>query len=905
MGEVYRGRDTKLGRDVAIKILPDLFIHDAARVARFEREARTLASLNHPNIAQVYGLEGHPDAANEGFPASSTALVMELVNGEDLSATISRGALPIAEALPLARQIALALEAAHELGIVHRDLKPANVKVTPAGTVKVLDFGLAKAFEPSGASATAGNPAHSPTMTSPATELGMILGTAAYMSPEQARGKPVDRRTDVWAFGVVLYEMLSGRRAFEGHEVSDVLASVLKDTLPLDQLPSDVPESIRRLLRRCLEKNRADRLDSMAAARLEIDDALAAKTDGAGGVPQKIDARASRARTIGLSLAAALAAAVLAVGVTWRTTRPPAALPTSVVLRPPGGGPVLTNVNQPDLALSPDGRRIVYAPATTDSTPFIVRSLDGFDETRIQVTGRTPRSPFFSPDNQWIGYQALRAAGGGPVLMKVSAAGGTAVEIGETNGLLRGAAWSADGWIVFSTNVRGKGLSRIRAEGGTAETLTTPDEKAGEVGHIWPSLLPDGRHLLFVVARQGSDALPLDIAILDLEKRTWRVIHRNGSYPAYIRTGHLVYVSGARLFGVRFDLRSLEPEGSAIPLLENVVFKASSGAADVAISSGGTLTYIAGGERQDASVLVWVDRQGQHVSTGSPLRNYQTVRLSPDGRQAAVVTSDRAGGISAIWTYDFGRETLTPLTPANAISNMPVWSESGRDVYFRVSQGFATDKGLGAGLYRIPASGTSAPEVVLMDAPGGPQPIFSGFVPGASSMLIVTDTSRVADAAIQVLEAGTPPQVRPLIAGAGGQRDPAISPDGRWIAYASGRPEIFLRSYPDVGADRIQVSTTGGRFPRWANGGRALFYQDGQGDIWSVEVGTRSRGIGKPVRVGDAAAERVVQTAGFDVTPDGQRILRIARPPSDDGGNELRVVFNWFEDVKTKFAGAP
>ena len=872
MGEVYRARDTRLGRDAAIKILPDAFLTDVNRVARFEREAKTLAALNHPNIAQIYGLE-------------ERALVMELVEGEDLSALIARGPVPIDDALRIARQIAAALEAAHEQGIVHRDLKPANIKIRGDGVVKVLDFGLAKASDPSGSSASL--VMNSPTITGPATELGTILGTAAYMSPEQARGKSVDRRADVWAFGIIVYEMLTGRRAFEGSEVSDVLASVLKDTVPLDTLPADVPAPVRRLLRRCLEKDRAERLDSMTTARLEIAEAISGTRDEAPPVGRR--ASGPRWRAIVIPLAAAIAAAGITAMTLGRLAAPVSPPPMTFPLTPPGGGVLDVNINQPDLAISPDGRRIVYG-AAAEGGALVMRSLDDGSDTPLQNLGELARAAFFSPDGTSMGYFVGLANGSDGRLMKVPVGGGAPMEIARIGTNLRGASWGDNGVVVFGTAALATGLMRAPASGGAAEAVTVPDRNAGEVDHLWPVVLPGSRQALFAVTRRvaGGAALGSDIAVVDLERRTWRVVRAGGSYPIYAPNGYLLYSGEGGLSAVRFDTQSLESQGEPFVLRGDAIYKPTSGAADVSLSANGVLAYVAGSPQNLAS-LAWVDRRGVMTPTRAPVRRYQTVNLSPDESRVVVAAND--SGLPVLWVYDLVRETLSPLTPGASFSATPVWSLDGREIFFTGG----TDEH--RGIYRAPASGTSPPVLVMQ------QPDDVRLTPlsmAGPDSLLVGRTSPDGRQDVQILSLASAPTLSPLFS-EGRILTAAVSPDGKWFAYiaADGGPmQLFLRPYPNIGADRIQLSANGARSLRWSGDSRMVFFQELAGNaLWAITIGAGGRNaIGKPELLPGAEPEGILPA--FDVSRDGRRSLRLRRDVSSDTRSELRVITSFFEFVR-------
>jgi serine/threonine-protein kinase len=897
MGQVYRGRDARLDRDVAIKILPPAFLGDAMRLARFEREAKTLAALNHPNIAQLYGVEDTPSTGSG--QGGMRALVMELVPGRTLDEIILGNRaekLPQRELLTIARQIAEALEAAHGAGIVHRDLKPANIKVRDDGVVKVLDFGLAKAADPSGDSSPS-SIQDSPTMTSPATAIGMILGTAAYMAPEQARGKVVDRRADVWAFGVILYEMLTGRRAFDGPDVSDVLASILKDTLPLDRVPADTPPSIRRLLRRCLEKDRADRLDSMTTARLEIVDALAARENDAAAVQP---ASPRRGGVIALaSVAAALAGVAITAAIMSRTTPSSAAPPTFLTLTPVGGKTLGINVNQPDLAISPDGRRIVYGHALETPSTLYVRSLDGGSDVALTGLGDLPRSPFFSPDGKWLAYYAGASAGYDARLMKVDAAGGTPVPITSFGSNMRGASWGDDNRIVFAATGVENGLMRVAADGGAIEMLSVPNVEAD---HLWPSVLPGSTHVLFTIARRETDGAgngvnTFSLAVLDAAKRTWRVLRPNASFPKYLSSGHVVFVSQAGLFAAPFDLATPSLTGEPVAIIPDVVFKSSSGAADVAISETGTLAYI-GGSSQISGLLSWVKIGGPIEAIPAPERRYETVRISPDGARAAVVVDDR--GFPSIAIYDFQRETLTPLTPRDMPASQPIWSEDGRELFFIGSMAGAPAT---AGIYRIAATGTSVPVLLIAHDDRGRRAPMTVVPKGRA--LLAAQVKPPDQAFLVRIPLDNPSAVETVMPVSGPFVNVALSPDGRWLAHvATGDKvrEVFVRPWPDVTADRIQVSKGGGRLPAWSSDSRRLFFESEEGNaLYAADVDAAGT-IGRPVVVANPEAASFFPE--YSVARDGQRFLRIRRPSAAESQNELRLVLNWLDVVKAKTGSA-
>jgi serine/threonine-protein kinase len=864
MGEVYRARDARLGRDVAIKVMPDLFVRDAERLARFEREARTLASLNHPNIAAIYGMERVESVSPSGESGSDgQALIMELVDGEDLAAVLARGAVPLADALPIARQIAQALEAAHDLGIVHRDLKPANIKVRPDGTVKVLDFGLAKAMDPAGAAS--GSLANSPTLTSPATELGMILGTAAYMSPEQARGKAVDRRSDVWAFGVVLYEMLTGRRAFRGHEVSDVLASVLKDTLPFDVLPADTPPSIRRLLRRCLEKDRAERLDSMAAARLDIADSLSSKADAPA--PETLVSSRTRRRTlVGATLILAGLALGIAAGWTmFRSTPAPASRTIRFSVPLPDGVPTTA------VAITSAGDTIVY-----QADRLYVRGL-GDAEARPLPGTDGGRNLFVSHDGKWAGFYV------DGTIRKVGLAGGDPLTIADAAELTPGAGWGVGNSVIFSGGWNGPLLS-VSAEGGGKPTaISTVDATNGELGHWWPEVLPGDKTVLFTTWMRGAGINDSRIAALDLATGTHRVL-MPGAAGKYVSSGHLLYFHAGAFHVVPFDPATLRATGEPRTVLPDIQPLAPNGSPAKPVSvSRDVLAYLAGPlypERQ----LAWVTPGGVVEPLGFPSRQFETVDLSRDGRRVAV--SRVEGGTYGLWLYDIARQTEERVeTPGSNFG--PRWSPAGNFVTFTGMRNGHFDVltlGLTDGAVRplIAEPYDQTPEAVSSD---GTRMVLREYLEDGSSMLAIADVDR-------------PNERKRLPWSAGSVSRVELSPDDKWMAVdtgASGRPEIIVYSFP-AGAAPVRVSPRGGSDPQWSPSGSKLFYRRGE-ELVAVTYTT----IGGRFSV--VREDTVLRLSGFSlvgIAPDGRFLIAKELPGQT---SRLQVVVNWIGELDPQTEG--
>jgi len=860
MGEVFRAKDTKLGRDVAIKVLPDAFAHDADRMARFEREAQLLASLNHPNIAAIYGVE-------------ERALVMELVDGPTLAERIGADPLPLEDALPIARQIVEALEYAHEKQIIHRDLKPANIKVTPDARVKVLDFGLAKALT---GDASSGNPASSPTLTMRATQAGVIMGTAAYMAPEQARGHDADERADIWAFGVVLYEMLTGGPLFTGATVSDTLAAVLRADPDWSRLPPETPVAIRRLLRRCLVREKKNRLRDIGDARLEMDEA-----------PEVSPVvTAARRRSPLLWVVAALLAGTL-IAVSWSRLLVPAqrARPVSrwTATLP---GPAVS-----DVALSRDGTRLVYAGATRGADSLTLCALDRQDAIPLAGTAAAV-GPVFSPDGQWIVFFE------GEKLEKVAVTGGPPILVSKAPDQ-RGRTWGDDDTIVYGTVDRG--LMRVPASGGVPQPLTTPDRGKGETAHQWPNFLPGAQAIVFTIITGGSPDAS-QIAVLDLKHGSYRTVVNGSANARYAPSGHLIFGRSGRLFAVPFDVRRLVVTGPEVPVIQDLSTSLI-GPARFAFSDSGLLVYLGGGQKIPARTLDWSDRLvSRRASTPTP-RVYSDISLSPDGRRVAVsIAGSETGfvpGGTDIYIGDLERGTLTRLT-SEGLNFSPVWEPDGRRVTF-------SSRVIGRQFLKQAATdGSGRPEVLLE---GSTQLTPLSWTPGADLLLFLSRDSGLMR--ISLLPAPTNGvQSKPsrlLEAGLGeGHEDAQVSPDGRWIAYASnesGRFEIYARLFPGVGA-KWPISTEGGESPRWSGSGRELFYRDPvKSQLMAVDIQTAPEfRAGHPRRLFTLHSTGATTQSGlykdWDVARDGKRFLVINAPEGSETGVRLQAVVNWFEELR-------
>ena len=892
MGEVWKARDTKLGREVAIKTLPPEFAEDTERLGRFEREAKLLASLNHPNIAAIYGLEEH-----EG----SRFLVLELVEGNTLVDRLDGrtgsaggpqaghrppGAIPVRKALELAVQITEALEAAHEKGIVHRDLKPANVKVDPEGRVKVLDFGLAKAFA---ADAGGASLSHSPTLSLEATRQGVILGTAAYMSPEQAKGRDVDKRTDIWSFGCVLYEMLTGRSPFRGEDLADTLAFVLTQDVKWEDLPADAPETVRHLLKRCLERDPRQRLRDIGDARADIREALSVTETAMPGARTRTVQRGKWQPYV--TVGACLVTAIVTAGATTLWLRPEPLRAERFYVSPQGTDLVL-GVNERTAVISPDGQRVAYV---TNGNPrrLHVRSFSRLEQDTLAGLG-DPRHPFFSPDGEWIAFLD------GSVLRKVNVAGGpaeTIVDIGAT--ALYGAVWSEDDRIIIGTNDLATGLLRVSAQGGELEVLTTPDNGAGEVEHSHPALLPGGTGVLFTVFRAVGEIETAQVAVLDLDTRTYQVIVRGATDAQYVPTGHLVYGSEGELQAVAFDPERRETLGDARTVLDQMVIS-SAGHTLFSIGADGSAVYVAGiPEDPDQRRIVWVDREGREESTGIPPAAYNHVRLSPDGTRAALDNRSEAGDV-LIWS--FLRQTLDRLTVTpNTVDRQPVWSADGNRIVFSSNRDGGT-----INLFAHAADGTGTTEK-WTDTSNPTYP--TAFLPDGSGLLYWENTSE-GGPDVHLLEWDGQPddgrRSRSLIATTFVDRNAEVSPNGRWLAYQSnqrGEEQIFVLPFPEVESSAPrQVTNAGGTRPMWSPAGDELFYIGGPGRMMTLPVDTgETFSSGTPTEVFQGPYFTLLLSRLYDYSVERDQFLMIREGRSDDDAwttPQLVLVRNWFEELR-------
>jgi serine/threonine-protein kinase len=882
MGEVYRATDTRLKRQVALKVLPAAVTGDADRLARFQREAEVLASLNHPNIAALFGIE-EADGVK--------ALVMELVEGATLADRLAQAPVPLAEALSIARQIAHALAAAHEQGIIHRDLKPANVKLRPDGDVKVLDFGLAKAMDPAIAASASTSASMSPTITSPAqmTAAGMILGTAAFMSPEQAAGRPVDRRTDLWAFGVVLFEMLTGNRLFDGESVSHVIAAVLKDTPDWTALPADTPAAVRKLLARCLEKDRRKRLSDAATAALECEEALASPThaDVTGVAPMR-----KGPAPVWPVAAAFIAGALIVAVLGWvRWPAAPTAPPSTRFAVELPSDQNFSRTGRHVLALSPDGRQLAYVA----NTQLYLRSFGELVAAPIDGTASSdPSEPVFSPDGKWIAFWSTG------MLKKVPTDGGTPITLSDLANPY-GLSWQGDRIIAAVDSP--PAIVEVPANGGPSKVLLQLDADKDETGQS-PQLIDGGRAVLFTLHTGADNWDSAAIVIQDITTGARTTLVERGTDGRLLEDGHLVYSRGGTLFAVDYDGNRRAVSGAPLQVQHRILQSVGgfTGASQVAFSGNGAMAYVPddglGGDR----VLLWMTRQGQIEPTNLPARPHfaapAALALSPDGKQVAVRILSSSGAGSDIWIADLARKVYTRLT-STGLATDPIWTPDGTRVCYENQDSLLCQ----------PADGSAAATPVLT------KPDFStvsALSPDGASILLTT-TSDKTGFDLWLAPNKPPYTATPLIASSSNDDSPAISPNGKWLAYASeesGTDEIYVRPFPAVDQGRWQVSTAGGLGPRWSKDGRELCFfatrTAGSNIALTLMAAKVQPGATFQTAPPEVVAQLPLGTRGYDTGPDGRFIISAPAGSTGPGVSMQRqsiaVVQNWPDILKTRSA---
>jgi serine/threonine protein kinase len=868
MGEVYRATDTNLKRTVAIKVLPEAVAADAERLARFQREAEVLARLNHPNIAAIYGLEKSDGTA---------ALVMELIEGEDLSQRIARGAIPLDEARSIAKQVAEALEAAHEQGIIHRDLKPANIKVRPDGTVKVLDFGLAKAMEPAGIASP--SVSQSPTITTPAmTQAGLILGTAAYMAPEQARGKTVDKRADIWAFGCVLFEMLTGKRAFPGEDVTDTIVSVLSKEPEWPALPSPTSATVRSLLRRCLHKDPKQRLRDIGEARLALDGAFETSAPQAAAAPSSPSGRLAWMAALAVAVAVIVAMAVPTVR-HFRETPPPQLSGRFTVSLP-------EKSSLQFLMLSPDGRNLAFVSDEGGPNRLWVRPLDSLDARPIPGTdGAT--FPFWSPDGRNLGFFAQGK------LKKIAMAGGPAQLLCDAP-TPRGGTWNRDGVIVFAPNITGA-LFRVPQDGGVPAPVTRL--AASAESHRYPEFIAGGNRFVFTIQGvqpeiSGIYAATLDgaapVRLLPDQSRAMYVPPTAGA-----RTGAVLFLREMTAMALPFDAGTLRAAGAAILVAQDVGEAGTAGFAAFSASENGVLLYRSG-DFTLKSTLAWVDRSGTQIEAKNEAQQFESLALSPDGKQAAVSIRTSPESID-VWLQDLERGVPTKFTSGPETRESAVWSHDGSYLVFGDGQ-------FRQSLFRKPATGVTAEEFLLWVG-GNAIPLD---ISHDGKLLVYSDTGGNTKDDLWLLPLQGEHKPEKYLATPFEERQAQFSPDGKWIAYSSdesGQVQVYVQPVPATGAKR-PISTQGGSGPRWRRDGKELYYISADAQLMAVPVkfgvGTFDV-VGPALRLfGGSLSTARTSTADFDrrilyqPSADGQKFLALVPAESAAGAPPpVTIWLNW------------
>jgi Tol biopolymer transport system component len=878
MGEVYRAHDAKLGRDVALKVLSEAFARDAERMARFQREAKVLASLNHPNIASIYGLEDS---------GPTHALVMELVEGPTLADRIKSGPIPIDEAVLIAKQIAEGLEYAHERGIVHRDLKPANIKVSSDDAVKILDFGLAKAVE---GEAVENDMASSPTLAHMATQAGFILGTAAYMSPEQAKGKPVDRRADIWAFGCVFYEMLTGKMAFGGETVTDILASVVRSEPDWSQLPEGTPLRARVLLQRCLQKDPKQRLRDIGDARISLDEIISGAPLEAP-TPGELAAASGWLGAFGQHTIlpwaiAALLFATLTPVLFIHLREKPLSLARPVRFEIPLPEKV-TISTAGRYALSPDGNQLAFFASGSDGVTRIwIRALDSLDAHPLPGSESTADTPFFwSPDSRYIAFDAGRK------LNKIDISGGAAETLCDLPGYAVGGSWNRDGVIIFGQD--SGVIMRVSANGGPATPLTALNPSRKEVDHLFPSFLPDGGHFIYLRVSSQPENSGVYIGSLDSkpEQQDSRQLLATPYGPVYApssdpQRGQLLFLRDGTLMAQPFDSRGLELSGQPVTVARQVGSFWDGGF--FSASASGVLVYRTAGGAD--SQVTWLDRQGKALGTTGEPGNYSTVALSPDGTRAAVTRIDQ---YPVVWLVDFSRGTSTRFTFVSPLSSYAVWSPDGSHLIY------ASYKNSGSqDLYRKAANGATDEELLLKSDENKYPTNWSR---DGRFLLYQALDSKTGKFSLWTLPLEGDKKPFLFLRTAFNNREGQFSPDGRWVAYVSdesGREEVYVRAFSpdstsaasDTGGKWL-VSTGGGVQPRWSGDGKELYYRASDGKLMAVDVATKS-----VFRPGLPKVLFQAPSSDWDIAPDGKRFLFAV--PTKQGQAPFTVVLNWQAGLK-------
>jgi serine/threonine-protein kinase len=869
MGEVYKARDMRLERTVAIKVLPQHLSASLEVRQRFEREAKTISQLSHPHICALYDV-GNQDGVEY--------LVMEYLEGETLADRLGRGPLPTEQVLRYGIEMADALDKAHRQGIVHRDLKPGNVMLTKSG-VKLLDFGLAKALPSPGGKGVGGEGLTAlPTMAGTAqnlTQEGTILGTFQYMAPEQLEGKDADARTDIFAFGAVLYEMATGRKAFSGTSQASLISAIMKEEpAPMSTLQPMTPPALDRVVRTCLAKDPEERWQSAHDIKSEL--SWIAQAGSQAGIAAPVVTSRRRRDRIAWGVIGALAGAVLTAVAIWVLSlgRPSAVGPITRVAIPFSAAESFVVDNYLSVAIAPDGRRLVYIARKGDARRLVVRSLDAAEGTAIPGT-EGAYSPFFSPDGQWVGFWADNK------IKKVSLAGGAPVTIcdcGVSDRLL-GASWGADDTLVFPQRWA-RELVRVPATGGTPQPVTKLASREDDRGHLWPEFLPGGKAVLFTVFTGGSlDDYAIDVVSLDSGAR--KNLIKGGTFARYAATGHIIYARGGTLFAVPFEPDRLEIKGVPFPVAQGVL-ENTNGGAEFAVSRNGTLVSAAGGMLLPERSAVWIDRGGKSTPASQIKRSYSRPRISPDGKRLALIVEAETYDV---WILDFSRDSLTRLSFGKDDGD-PVWSPDGKRVAYSSSQ---------AGSYNlyVRASDGSGSEERLTTG-GDHASVPSSWSPDGKILSFNRTRAGVPEVWLYSFEKGVAP--RPFLQGPFRHERGMFSPDGRWMAYLSnesGKSEVYVTAFPGPGG-KWQISNEGATAFVWAPDGRAIFYKK-DNKFWRVAITTSPSFIaGRPELLFEGDYE------SWDIAPDGKRFLVIKDEAAESAPKHLNLVLNWFEDLKAR-----
>jgi eukaryotic-like serine/threonine-protein kinase len=871
MGEVYRARDTRLDRIVAIKVLPSHLADRSELRERFEREARTIASLNHPHICTLFDI-GQQDGIDY--------LVMEYLEGETLAQRLQKGSLPLDQVLQYAIEISDALDKAHRKGVTHRDLKPGNIMITKSGT-KLLDFGLAKLKQ----EAAPANVQLSQIATAddPLTAKGTIVGTLQYMAPEQLEGNEVDARTDIFAFGAVVYEMATRKRAFEGRTQASVIGAILKDDPPpISSLQPMTPPALDRVVKRCLAKEPDERCQSAK----DLTDELKWIVEGGSQATLPPTAAMKGIRVLGrraliLSLGTLLLVAAIASLAVWNLKPAPAPAPqpvTRTVINLPPAQQLAGLENGPAVALSPDGTQLAYVARQGGTQQLYLRAMDSIETRPIPGTeGAT--EPFFSPDGQWAGFFA------GGKLKKILVSGGAAMTLGDA-GNPRGASWGSQGMIVFSPTTNAP-LQQVPVAGGSSQPLTRFEK--GDVCHWWPDFLPGSNAVLFAAGPSGINFTNAQVAVHSVGTGERRNLIQGGTHPRYASSGQLVYAQGGSLMAVPFDPQRLTATGAAAPVVQGVLQSPVTGAAQYSFSSTGSLVYVSGGVQSAQNRLVWVSRTGAEQPVAAPAHAYVFPRISPDGRRVAVGTTEQE---TQVWLYDLSRDTPTRLTFEGSVNQNAVWTPDGKRITFTSNK-----------------EGPLNMFWQLADGSGGLERLTTNeylHVPMSWSpdgqLLAYIEVNPSTQLDIWVLRMGDR-KAQPFLRTRFNETEPRFSPDGRWLAYISdesGRFEIYVQAYPGPGG-KWQISTEGGTEPVWNPNGRELFYRSGD-KMMAVDITTQAGfAAGKPRMLFEGGYEPApVPNFNYDVSLDGQRFLMLKPSESAQAPTQINVVLNWFEELKRR-----